>query len=66
MKAVVQHAKFSRHAKSPLLEKEFLKLYSKWHETHDHTLERKMFMSIERLLRHEPSFDFREQLWRAL
>lgn len=66
MKAAVQRAKLARRMKSPLLEKEFLKLYSKWHETHEHSLQKKVFMSLDQLLRNEPGFDFREQLWHAL
>lgn len=66
MKSIVQMARLNRKSKSPLLEKEFLRLYSKWHETHDQSLQKRMFMSLNRLMRFEPSFDFREQLWRAL
>ena len=66
MKSMLQMVKLSRYSKAPLLEKEFLRLYSRWHETHDQSLEKRIFMSLNRLMNSEPSFDFRERLWQAL
>ena len=66
MKAMVQMAKVIHQSKTPLLEKEFLRLYSRWHETHDELLKRRMFQSIGRLLNSDPGFDFRKRLWQAL
>jgi len=48
------------------LEKEFLKLYSKWHETHDEALKNRLYSSMGRLMAIEPSFDFRQMLWQVL
>lgn len=48
------------------VEREFLELYSRWHETHDVSLRKKMLMSLNRLLHVEPGFDFRKMLWNAL
>ena len=50
----------------PVLERRFLKLYSRWHETHDVTLQKRLFMSLNRLLRREPGFDFRKNLGQVL
>lgn len=66
MKAMMQEARLNRRTKAPLLESEFLRLYSKWHETHDQSLQQRMFMSLARLMRYVPTFDFRERLWQAL
>ena len=65
MKAIVQMIKLNRRARTPLLEQEFLRLYSKWHETHDQSLRKRMFMSLNRLMNFEPNFDFRKRLWAA-
>ncbi len=66
MKAFIQMAKLSCKTKSPMLESAFLRLYSKWHETHNHTLEKRMFMSLNRLIHSDPGYDFRKRLWQAL
>ena len=50
----------------PVLERRFLKLYSRWHETHDATLQKRLLMSWNRLLRTEPGFDFRKNLGQVL
>ena len=66
MKVILQMARLGRRSRAPILEREFLKLYSRWHETHDQSLQRRIFMSLSRLMNSEPSFDFREMLWQAL
>lgn len=66
MKSMEPVAKLGQVAKAPMLEGEFLRLYSRWHETHDQSLEQRMLMSLSRLMRCEPAFDFRERLWKAL
>ncbi len=66
MKTILQMAKLSHRAQTPMFEREFLRLYSRWHETHDQSLQKRIFMSLNRLLSSEPSFDFRERLWQAL
>lgn len=66
MKSIVQIAKLGRKSKAPILEGEFLRTYSKWLETRDEAHQKRAFMSLARLLRYEPSFDFRERLWQAL
>lgn len=66
MKSMAQQVKFNRRMKTPLLEGEFLRLYSKWHETHDQSLQQRVFMSLARLMRCEPTFDFRSRLWQVL
>ena len=65
MKAVVQAARLTHPTKSPVLEKQFLRLYSRWHETHNVFIQKKVFMSLQRLLDSAPGFDFRERLWQA-
>ena len=66
MKSIFQMAKLERRSKAPILEREFLRLYSRWHETHDQSLEKRIFMSLNQLMNSEPGFDFRERLWQAL
>jgi hypothetical protein len=66
MRSMVQMVPVSHNTKSPVVEREFLRLYSEWHETRDQSLQKRIFMSWSRLMRCEPAFDFREHLWRAL
>lgn len=66
MKMLLQKAKLERGSRSPLEEREFLKLYSAWHETHDESIRRRLFMSFGRLMKSDPGFDFRQQIWQAV
>lgn len=47
-------------------ESRFLNIYSLWQETKDEALRNRLFMSLERLLRNNPGFDFRQKLWQAV
>ena len=66
MKRFVQMVKFDSQTVAPVLERQFLKLYSRWHETHDPVLVKRLVVSLDRLLKREPGFDFRERLWSVL
>lgn len=66
MHSRIQEARLSIGNKSPLCEGDFLNIYSLWQETKDDTLQGRLFMSLKRLLKTNPSFDFRQTLWRAV
>ncbi len=63
MKHLMQMVKTGHGGIVPVLERQFLRLYSRWHETHDPILQKRLMMSFNRLLRREPEFDFRQNLW---
>ena len=66
MKRFSHAGKFERPSMVPVLERQFLRLYSRWHETHDVALEKRVTTSLNRLLQREPGFDFRKCLWQIL
>ena len=64
MKRGAHMGRIAQPAASPVLERQFLRLYSRWHETHNLALEKQLMKSFNRLLQREPGFDFRQCLWR--
>ena len=66
MHSRIQRAKLNRGNKLPPQESNFLNIYSLWQETKDETLRHRLFMSLERLLKTNPGFDFRQKLWQAV
>ncbi len=59
MHSRIQKSKLSREGK-------FLNMYSRWQETKDDTLRNRLFMSMDRLMKKNPGFDFRRKLWQAV
>jgi hypothetical protein len=50
-----------RKANNQDLEARFLRLYSRWHETHDLTLRKRLFVKVKLLMRECPDFDLRSR-----
>lgn len=51
----------NRQPKIRDVEARFLKLYSKWHETHDLTLRKRLLIRLSLIMRRTPSFDLRSK-----
>lgn len=47
------------------VEVRFLRLYSRWHETHDLTLRKRLFVKLRLLMREIPDFDIRNRFRQA-
>ena len=47
------------------VEARFLRLYSMWHETHDLTLRKRLFVRLRLVMRQIPDFDLRRRFERA-
>ena len=55
-----------KRKKSPQeVESRFLRLYSRWHETHDLTLRKKLFLRLKLVMREIPEFDIRRKFQSA-
>jgi hypothetical protein len=52
-------------ATSGEVEARFLRLYSRWHETHDLSLRKKLFLRLKLLMREIPDFDIRRKFENA-
>lgn len=50
-----------RQPKIKDVEARFLKLYSKWHETHDLTLRKRLLLRLSLITRRAPRFDLRSK-----
>ena len=50
----------------PVLERRFLKLYSRWHETHNDDLQQKCVSLLAEILAVEPRFSLSRELQRVL
>ncbi len=51
--------------KASEVEARFLRLYSRWHETHDLTLRKRLFVRLSLLMRQMPNFDLRSRFNQA-
>lgn len=47
------------------VEARFLRLYSRWHETHDLTIRKKLLVKLRLLTRQIPDFDIRSRFRQA-
>ena len=47
------------------VEARFLRLYSQWHETHDLSLRKRLFVRLSLLMRRMPNFDLRSRFEQA-
>ncbi len=47
------------------VEARFLRLYSRWHETHDLSLRKRLFVRLSLLMRRMPNFDLRSRFEQA-
>ncbi|MBI4358850.1 MAG: hypothetical protein HY584_06075 [Candidatus Omnitrophica bacterium] len=54
-----------RHRMKRDVEGRFLELYSMWHETHDLHLKRRLYASLNRVMRRMPNFDLRRRFKQA-
>ena len=52
-----------RNAKD--LEARFLRLYSLWHETHDLSMQKRLLIRLNIVMRRKPSFDLRSRFQHA-
>lgn len=66
MHARIQKTKLARKMSKREGESRFLNTYSLWQETKDETLRNRLFMSLERLTKNSPGYDFRQKLWQAV
>ncbi len=57
--------KMNKHISSEEVESRFLRLYSRWHETHDLTLRKKLFLRLKLVMREMPNFDIRRKFQNA-
>lgn len=53
------------HPKTSDVEARFLRLYSRWHETHDLSLRKRLFVRLSLLMRQMPNFDLRSRFEQA-
>ena len=47
------------------VESRFLRLYSRWHETRDLTLRKRLFVRLRMLIKRMPNFDIRSRFEHA-
>ncbi|OGW87035.1 MAG: hypothetical protein A3C35_00735 [Omnitrophica bacterium RIFCSPHIGHO2_02_FULL_46_11] len=54
-----------QHKSSREVETRFLRLYSMWHETHDLTLRKRLYVKLRLVMRQIPNFDLRSRFQQA-
>lgn len=64
LRRFLKHGKKTNRSASEV-EARFLRLYSQWHETHDLSLRKRLFVRLSILMRRMPNFDLRSRFEQA-